>query len=125
MGGKFERTSDIVMWHNPRCTKSRQTLALLRERGVEPEIREYLKNPPSADELDDVLRRLAIEPRQLMRKKEKPYHDRQLADEALSRDELIAAMVEEPILIERPVVIRGERAALGRPPENVTALFEG
>ncbi len=113
----------ITIYHNPRCSKSRQTLSLLRERGVEPEIVEYLKTPPSAATLDRILRQLELEPRQLMRRREAPYRELALDRDELGRDELIAAMVAEPILIERPIVVCGDRAALGRPPENVLSLL--
>jgi len=94
----------------------------LREQGIEPEIVEYLKNPPSAEELDRMLEMLEMEPRQLMRRKEKEYKDLGLADESLSRQALIAAMVEHPRLIERPIAVKGERAVLGRPTERVLEL---
>lgn len=128
MGGKFARSAppaDVVIWHNPRCTKSRQTLELLRQRGVEPEVRKYLEDPPSAAELAEVLERLGMGPRDLLRKKEAPYRELGLGDPARTDEDIIAAMAGAPILIERPVVVRGDRAVLGRPPENVTALFEG
>ena len=94
----------------------------MREQGIEPEIVEYLKNPPSAEELDRMLEMLEMEPRQLMRRKEKEYKDLGLADESLSRQALIAAMVEHPRLIERPIAVKGERAVLGRPTERVLEL---
>ena len=119
----------VVMWHNPRCSKSRQTLQLLQERGIEPEIVKYLETPPSADDIREAVELLGFSSaRELMRRKEKEYKELGLADEGKSEDELIAAMTEHPRLIERPVVIvddaQGRRAALGRPPENVLALFE-
>jgi len=113
----------IVIYHNPRCSKSRQGLALLRENGVEPEIVEYLKDPPSTDELEAILRKLSMEPRELMRRKEPEYKDLGLANEGLSRGRLIAAMVEHPRLIERPIVVAGDRAVLGRPTEKVLELI--
>ena len=115
--------SELTIWHNPRCRKSREVLQLLEAKGADLEIVKYLETPPSAGELDRVLTSLNMQPRQLMRRKEAPYRDLNLADEKLSRDDLIAAMVENPILIERPVVIRGSRAALGRPAENVLDLL--
>lgn len=114
----------LEIWHNPRCTKSRQTLALLEEKGHAPKVRLYLTDPPDAATLDRVLRALGKEPRELLRRGEAEYKALGLDDAAKSRDELIRAMVEHPILIERPVVIHGEKAALGRPPEQVLALFE-
>lgn len=115
--------NDLVLWHNPRCSKSRETLALLREHGVEPRIVEYLKTPPDAGELSHVLDLLGIEPRDLMRHKEAPYQALGLDNPTLDRDTLIAAMVANPVLIERPVAIRGNRAAIGRPPERVLDLL--
>jgi arsenate reductase len=113
----------VKIYHNPRCSKSRETLQLLHDKGIEPEIVEYLKTPPSAEELDAILQKLGIEPRDLMRKKEKPYDENDLFDESLDRQALIRAMVEHPILIERPIVLAGDKAAIGRPPENVLAIL--
>ena len=113
----------VTIYHNPRCSKSRQTLALLQERGVEPEVVEYLKDPPDAATLDAILERLKMEPRDLMRRREEPYKALNLQDEGLSRQALIAAMVEHPILIERPIVTKGSKAALGRPPESVLEIL--
>ena len=112
----------VKIYHNPRCSKSRQTLALLEEKGIKPEIVEYLKTPPSAAELSDILGKLGLEPRDLMRRKEPPYKELNLADPGLSRDALIAAMVENPVLIERPIVLNKGKAALGRPPEDVLKI---
>ncbi len=111
------------IYHNPRCSKSRATLELLRERGFEPEVVEYLKSPPTADELADLLRMLAMEPRDLARKQEAAYREAGLADSALSRDQIIRLMVEHPAVIERPVVVYGSRAAVGRPPEKVLEIL--
>ena len=113
----------VTIYHNPRCSKSRQALQLLRDRGVEPEIVEYLKAPPDAETLGRVLDMLGLEPRDLMRRKEKEYKEHGLDDPALSRDALIAAMASHPRLIERPIVVKDGRAALGRPPERVLDLF--
>lgn len=115
--------SDFTIYHNPRCSKSRQTLALLTDSGVEPEVVLYLDTPPTAAQLGDLLQKLGIEPRALLRKGEDAYKENGLADTALSDAQLIAAMVESPKLIERPIVVRGERAVLGRPPENVLQLL--
>jgi len=112
-----------VIWHNPRCSKSRQTLAVLEERGVRPQIVEYLKTPPSAEEVDRLLGLLGVEPRELMRRKEAEYTENGLDDPALTREQLIAAMVTHPKLIERPVVLHEGRAALGRPPEAVLKIL--
>ena len=113
----------ITLYHNPRCSKSRQALELLRSRDVEPEIIEYLKTPPSATELERILGLLAMEPRMLMRKKESLYSELALDDESLARHELIQAMVEHPILMERPIALGAERAALGRPPDKILEVL--
>jgi arsenate reductase len=115
--------AEVTIWHNPRCSTSRKTLALLQERGVAPAIVEYLKTPPDAATLDRTLTLLGLEPRQLIRKKEAVYAERGLEDPALTRADLIAAMVRDPILIERPVVLANGKAALGRPPEAVLAIL--
>jgi len=117
--------SEVTIWHNPCCSKSRATLSLLEEHGLDPKIVEYLKTPPSAAELKSVLKKLHMKPRELMRKGEDVYKELNLADESLSDDKLIDAMVKNPVLIERPVVLYAARAALGRPPENVLDLFTG
>lgn len=116
-------TAPMTIYHNPRCSKSRQTLELLRQHGVEPEVVEYLKQPPGADELRAILHKLKLGPRDILRTGEAAYRDRGLQDPALSDEELIAAMVAEPILIERPIVVKGARAAVGRPPEAVLSLL--
>ena len=113
----------VTIYHNPRCSKSRATLKLLEERGVDYEIVEYLKTPPDAATLDGLLTGLGLEPRDLMRKKEAPYKENGLDDERLTREALIAAMIANPILIERPIVVTGGRAALGRPPEAVLDIL--
>ncbi len=108
-----------TLYHNPRCSKSRETLQLLQEKGYEPRIIEYLKEPPDAETLSAILDKLGMEPRDLMRRKEKAYKALGLDDENLDRGELIRAMVENPILIERPILVTDQRAAIGRPPETV------
>lgn len=113
----------VTIYHNPRCSKSRQTLQLLRDNGIEPDVIEYLKAPPTATTLDTILKQLNIEPRELMRTQEAPYQQHSLGDDRLTRDELITAMVEHPILIERPIVVNGDRAAIGRPPERVLEIL--
>jgi len=112
-----------VIYHNPRCSKSRQTLELLNERGVEAQVVEYLQTPPDAATLRSILDMLGIEPRQLMRSNEPEYRDLNLDDASLSREQLIAAMVSHPRLIQRPIVVRGGKAALGRPPEQVLGIL--
>ena len=113
----------VTIYHNPRCSKSRQTLALLQERGIEPEVVEYLRTPPSKTRLKTLVRMLGLKPRELMRHKEAPYQELGLDDDSLKNDALIAAMVENPVLIERPIVVCGERAAIGRPPEAVLDIL--
>lgn len=114
----------LALYHNPRCSKSRQALSLLQERGHEPEIVRYLETPPDAATLDRILTALGKEPRELMRRQEEPYKRLGLDDPKMSRAALIRAMVENPILIERPILVRdGKRAALGRPPEAVLDLL--
>ena len=113
----------LRIYHHPRCSKSRQTLALLEERGLRPEVVRYLETPPSAAQLEELLDMLGLSPRELMRRKEAPYRDLGLDDPARTRTELIAAMVAHPILIERPVVVHGRRAAIGRPPEKVLEIL--
>lgn len=109
--------------HNPRCSKSRATLALLREHGIDPVIVPYLETPPDAAELDRILDALGMQPRELMRTGESVYAERGLDDPSLTREKLIAAMVEHPILIQRPIVLHGDRAAIGRPPEAVLEIL--
>ena len=111
------------IYHNPRCSKSRQTLELIRERGIEPEIHEYLKTPPDRATLERLLDQLGLEPRDLMRRKEPEYKALGLDDPALARDRLIQAMIEHPRLIERPIVVSGGKAVLGRPPERVLDIL--
>lgn len=108
----------VTMYHNPRCSKSRATLALLQERGISPEIIEYLKTPPSEAELDHILLMLDKEPDELMRKGEAEYKEH-IQGKILSRPEVIALMVANPVVIERPIVVKDGRAAVGRPPESV------
>jgi arsenate reductase (glutaredoxin) len=114
--------SSFTIYHNPRCTKSRLTLARLEEHGVKPKVIEYLKTPPTAAELTKIIAKLGIEPEQLVRKGEDIYKSR-YADKKMTAAQWIAAMVADPILIERPIVVQGNRAVIGRPPENVDALL--
>lgn len=113
----------VKIYHNPRCSKSRQTLQLLQEQGVEVEIIEYLKTPPTATELSSILEKLALEPRALMRKNEAEYKATGMDNTELTRDELINGMVATPKLIERPIVLANDKAAIGRPPENVLSIL--
>ena len=113
----------IKIYHNPRCTKSRQTLALLTDRGIKPEVVEYLKTPPTKTELSRILSMLGIEARTLMREREAEYKDQGLENPNLTDADLINAMIAHPILIERPIVVTKTKAAIGRPPENVLDIL--
>ena len=116
-----------TIYHNPRCSKSRQTLELLNSHGAKPTVVEYLTTPPDAQTLNEVLRLLNMEPRDLMRKHEDEYKDNHLDDDSLSREQLIAAMMKYPKIIERPIVITEHngkcQAAIGRPPESVLDIL--
>lgn len=111
----------MELYHNPRCSKSRQALALLEEKGISPEIRLYLSDVPSKKELTTILNKLDIPAEKLIRKGEKVYKE-QFKGEKLSQGEWINAMVEHPKLIERPILINGDKAMIGRPPENVLEI---
>jgi len=114
--------SAFTIYHNPKCTKSRATLALLQDSGVEPTVIEYLKTPPTAVELKAIVAKLGIKPDALVRKGEDVYKST-YAGKTLTDAQWIEAMVKHPILIERPIVVSGARAVIGRPPENVNALL--
>ena len=113
----------VTIYHNPHCSKSRQTLELLQKNTAEPDVIEYLNTPPDAATLDKILTMLNMEPRDLMRKNETEYNDNKLDDTTLSRDDLIKAMVEHPKLIERPIVVTNGKAIIGRPPESVLSIL--
>ena len=113
----------VTIYHNPKCSKSRQTLELLREQGITPNIVEYLKSPPTTEQLEDILAQLGFEPRDLMRKKEDIYAESDLENPSLTDAELIGFMVKHPILIERPIVLANGKAAMGRPPEQVLEIL--
>lgn len=113
----------VTIYHNPRCSKSRATLQLLREHGIEPETVDYLQTPPDRETLARLLDMLGLEPRELMRRQEPEYAKAGLDDAGLTRDTLIQAMVQRPILIERPIVVAGDKAVIGRPPEKVLELL--
>lgn len=115
-------TVETIIWHNPRCSKSRATLALLQERGIDPRVVEYQKTPPSAADLTQVIAALGVNAHDILRVKETAYRDLGLGPD-MPADQLISAMVAHPKLIERPIVIHGARAAIGRPPEQVLDLF--
>lgn len=115
--------SNVTIYHNPRCSKSRQTLALLEKRGISPDIVRYLDTPPDTAAIGSLLDMLGLEPRELMRKKEAPYAKLGLADESVARADLIQAMADNPVLIERPIVVSGDKAAIGRPPESVLDIL--
>lgn len=114
----------VTIYHNTRCSKSRETLALLQQQGVQPEVVLYLEMPPDAQTLKALLKKLGMSSaRELMRRKEDLYKSLELAEPSLSEDQLIQALVEHPKLIERPIVIKGEQARLGRPPEAVLEII--
>ena len=116
-------SDEVTMYHNPRCSKCRTTLELLKTEGKEPQLVEYLNTPPTAEALAAILDMLGIEPRELMRTHEKEYTEAGLDNEDLSRNDLIAAMVKYPRLIERPIVIANGKATIGRPPEKVLEIL--
>ncbi|MCL1058221.1 arsenate reductase (glutaredoxin) [Shewanella gelidimarina] len=115
--------TSVSIIHNPRCSKSRQTLALLEEQGCDIQVIDYLKTPLSADEITSIQTKLGVSPRQMMRVKEDEYKQQNLSDESLTDAQLIQAMVDTPKLIERPIVLANNKAAIGRPPENVLAIL--
>ena len=112
----------MKIYHNPRCSKSRQTLSVIQERGEEVEIVEYLKDPPSTHELREVLNKLGMKPEQIIRKGEAIYKEKYKGN-SFTDDQWIEIMTSNPILIERPIVVNGNKAVMGRPPENVKHLF--
>ncbi|QDD91778.1 arsenate reductase (glutaredoxin) [Pseudomonas oryzihabitans] len=116
--------SEIVLYHNPRCSKSREALALLQSRELAVSVVPYLDTPPDAGQLRELLAKLGIGARQLLRTGEDAYRELHLADPALDEDALIAAMVAHPRLIERPIAVHGERAVIGRPPERVLEILQ-
>lgn len=120
---EHDAVSRVVIYHNPRCSKSRHTMALLEQRGIEPVIIKYLETPPSRAKLKELLALLGLSPRELMRRKEAPYKELGLDDAGLTDDELVQAMVDNPVLIERPIVEANGKAALGRPPESVLDIL--
>jgi arsenate reductase len=113
----------VTIYHNPRCSKSRETLKLIETRGLKPKIVDYLKTPPSAAELKTILKRLGLKPQDIVRKSEPAYAELGSKERDLGDDALIALMVANPILIERPIVVANGKAAIGRPPERVLAIL--
>ncbi len=114
--------SAITIYHNPRCGKSRSALALLEEKGLQPHIIEYLKTPPAKEELRAILRKLGMKPEQIVRKGEDVYKQK-FAGKALTDEQWLDALVKNPILIERPILVKGDKAVIGRPPDNVLELL--
>lgn len=116
-------SSEVRIYYNPKCSKCQLSMKLLDDNGISPDVVEYLNQPPTTDELNEILDLLALQPRELMRQHETPYKTLKLDDESLTRDELIQAMVDNPILIERPIVIKGNKATIGRPPEKILDIL--
>jgi arsenate reductase len=112
-----------VIYHNPRCSKSRQTLALLEENNVQPEVVEYLKTPLDANTIEQIVGKLGVSVRDIIRTKESEYKENGLDNQSLTDAEIIETLVNVPKLIERPIVVNGDKAAIGRPPENVLAII--
>lgn len=115
--------SETAIYHNPRCSKSRQTLELLQQRGIAPTVVEYLKTPPTKAQLQSILQKLGIKAQQIIRTGEAEYAELGFANASHSEEELIALLVAHPKLIERPIVVHGDKAAIGRPPENVLSIL--
>jgi len=116
--------AEVTIYHNPRCSKSRETLRLIRAAGVEPVVVEYLTNPPSVETLDVLCRGLGVEPVDLARRRDPRFRELGLrTEDARSREEWLQLLVDHPALIERPIVVRGSRVVLGRPPERVLDLL--
>ena len=114
----------VTIWHNPRCSKSRQTLDLLRSQGVEPAIREYLREPPSKAEVEKLVAMVGSEPRELIRDGEAEFKALKLRKSDLTRTQIVEAIAAHPVLLQRPIVVKGARAAIGRPPEAVLPLLK-
>jgi arsenate reductase len=113
---------DYVLWYNPRCSKCQRALALLRERGIEPELRRFLEEPPSVEELERLLQQLGLPPHAVARAKEDEYQALRLS-ERTPREEMVRAIAQHPLILERPILVHGGRAILGRPPERVLELL--
>jgi arsenate reductase len=120
---KYERQSPMIIYHNPRCSKSRQTLALIEESGIKPSIVNYLVASLTAVDIKDLLNKLGVDVRSIIRSGEDAYKELDLSNSKLSEQQLIAAIVTHPKLLERPIVVKGNNAIIGRPPENVLPLL--
>lgn len=114
----------VTIWHNPRCSKSRQTLELLKSKGVEPKVREYLKEPPSKAEIETLINQVGGDPRELIRDGEAEFKALKLRKADLAKADIVKAIVAHPILLQRPIVVKSARAAVGRPPEAVLPLLK-
>ena len=115
--------ASLTIYHNPRCSKSRQTLELINNHGVEVEIVEYIKQPPSIEQLKNILSSLNLKAQDIMRKKEAEYKDSGLNNASLTEEQQLKLMIKNPKVMERPIVVKGNKAIIGRPPENVLALI--
>jgi arsenate reductase len=116
-------SDEVRIFYNPKCSKCRLTMDILNNKGINVSVVEYLNTPPNSAELNEVLNLLALEPRDLMRKHESPYKENKLDNPDLSREQLIQAMIDHPVLIERPIIINGNKATIGRPPEKVLDIL--
>tara|TARA_B110000444_G_C18680273_1_gene519368 strand:- start:477 stop:830 length:354 start_codon:yes stop_codon:yes gene_type:complete len=114
---------EVTIFHNPRCSKSRAALQIVKKLGIEPIIIEYLKNPPTPEKIKLILNKLGVNPRDIMRTKEPVYLEKELNNQDLANEELIDAIAESPILLERPIILVGEKAAIGRPPELILEIL--
>ena len=114
---------EVTIFHNPRCSKSRAALQIVKKLGIEPIIIEYLKNPPTREKIKEILDKLGVNPRDIMRTKEPVYLEKELNNQDLANEELIDAIAESPILLERPIILVGEKAAIGRPPELILEIL--
>jgi arsenate reductase len=114
----------VTIWHNPRCSKSRQTLDLLKSKGVEPTVREYLKQPPSKAEVEKLIAQVGGDPRELIRDGEAEFKALKLRKADLTKADIVKAIAAHPVLLQRPIVVKGTHAAIGRPPEAVLPLLK-
>jgi arsenate reductase len=114
----------VTIWHNPRCSKSRQTLELLKSKGVEPTVREYLKQPPSKAEIEKLIAQVGGDPRELIRDGETEFKSLKMRKADLTKADIVKAIAEHPVLLQRPIVVKGTHAAIGRPPEAVLAVLK-